>query len=1137
MSYRFVIGSAGAGKSRAIRQEIIARARASLKKGGAQEPAEYLFIVPEQYTMQTQFDLVREDPSGGIMNIDVLSFARLAHRIFEETGTETGTVIDDTGKMLVLRKIAGDCRGQLDVLQKGIHRPGMIAEVKSVLSEFMQYDVQPDQVDALISYARANGQGALEARLKDLLVLYRAFAEYEEGRFITAEETTGLLAACLPKARSVQGAVIVFEGFTDFTPVQYRVIRELLGCAKEVIFSITGPAEDGRQRWEAAAAGRIGSEQALFYASRKMVRDLTVIAQAAGASHGEDLYLSGGRRFASAPALAHLEREIFRSPAGVYTEDPGDSLQCRAARDPESEARAACMQIRSLVLEKGYDYRDIAVVTGDLDTYGPLIEKMAARSGIPVYLDRTSMILQSPLTDGIRSALSVVTESFSYESVFRYLRSGLSRITPEEADRLENYCLRHGIQGRKKWSTAFDEENEASRRRLLAELEPLTGPAEERAGGRRHMTAGQRTEALYAFLTGVDAFAATEKIADDFAAAGDPVQERLYRQLYGALMHLLEQIWQLLGDEEISAKDYLELLEAGCSAVRLGTLPQKADRILVGDIRRTRLPEVRVLFVTGVNDGIIPQAASKGGILSDMDREFLKRSNLELAPAPRERMFAQRFYLYRGMTKASDALLLSWSDTGADGKSLRPSYLIETLRKMFPSMRLTRSEETSPEDGISCVRDAMPQAAASLHALSEGRSGREAVTLYGTLYAYAGTEEKERLRALREAAFFRYAPEKLRPETAAALYGNTLEGSVTMLETAAGCMMRQFLRYGLRLKEREEYIFRPVDAGTVLHAGMERFSGMLRERGVKWTQLPPELTGKLVKDALEETAALYHDLILYATKRSEHRLHRMEEILLRSVQALCYQLEQGDFEPWAYELVFGEGRRGGQLRYPLSRGRQLLLRGKIDRVDLCRQEEGTYVKILDYKSGNRDLDVQEMLAGRQVQLLLYMNAVLRMLSGEGDGRKAFPSAMLYFHLTDPVLKESDVADPAEADSGEDPYREVMLGRMRPTGMVRTGGPDPELLDHSGDKRSKVIPLNRKKDGTPGAGSQVYTQEEFDALTETVGAKIREIAEAVLDGEHSAFPARPEPEKSACKYCEFREVCGFDLKTPGYHYSR
>ncbi len=1132
MSYRFVIGSAGAGKSHYLRGEILERAERSMKDP-AGDRTHYLYIVPEQYNMQTQADLVRSSGARGIMNIDVLSFGRLAYRVFNATGTQTGTVIDEMGKLLVLRKLAGNVRGDLHVLKNAIHRPGMIEEVKSILSEFMQYGIGPEEVEQLADFAGDSGSGALKARLEDILVIYRAFAAYREGKFITAEETLDLLADRISEADFLRGAVIVFEGFTDYTPVQYRVIRELLHCAGEVIFSITGPAEEGREAWEAAAAGRIGSEQDLFYLSRKTVRDLTALAQSVGAAHGEDVCLEGGERFRNTPALACLERQIFRHPVLQAAVPAAPALACLAAADPEEEARAICMRIQNLVLEEGYTYRDIAVVTGDLDTYGPLFEKIALRSKIPFYLDRTVMILQNPLTTGLKNALSIVAESFSYESVFGYLRSGLSRLTFEETDILENYCLEHGIEGRRKWATPFDEKCEPLRVRLLEELAPLTGMTEgiREAAAYKNAprTAGRRTEETYAFLEGLDAGGRMRELADAFAAEGDLVQERICRQLYTSLLILLEQIWGLLGDETISAAEYRDLIETACGAVRLGTLPGKADRVLVGDIRRTRLPEVRVLFIAGVNDGIIPEAVTGGGLLSDMDRELLRQSSLELAPAPRLRMFTQRFHLYQNMTKATDRLVLSYAASGTDGKSLFPSYLIGSIKDIFPSLEVEPAIPRAQEERLSSVRDGMPGIGHMLHAYADEQGDdREALTFYRVFWEKGSGEDRADLARLRDAAFRRYTPVSIGKQAAAALYGDTLAGSVTMLEQAAQCMLRHFLQYGLRLKERRQYVFRPVDAGTVLHGGLERFAGKLRSRGLSWADLTEEERLEIAREALNEEASLYHDLILYATHRSRHRLEDLQRILDRSVEELQFQLRQGSFAPWAYEMVFGEGSRGGRLSYDLSEGRHLRLRGKIDRIDLCRKPEGIYVKILDYKSGSRNLDPAEMAAGRQLQLILYMNAVLRLLEGETEGEVS-PSAMLYYRMTDPVMRLSG-GEQEDQEARERSRRRL----LRPTGMVRSDGPDTELLDKSQDKDSLVIPVSRKKDGTFTAASGTYTLEEFRELTEIVDRQICLLAEAVLDGDAAAEPLKNKND-TACTYCPYREVCGFDLKTPGYHY--
>ena len=535
MSFRFCLGASGSGKSRLLHNMILEQAHTALHEHA---DSNYVIIVPDQYSMQTQKEIVTESLEKGILNIDVLSFGRLTHKIFEEIGVPKRAVLDDMGKTLLLRRIAGQCEPQMKILGRSIHYPGMIAEVKSVISEFMQYGIGEGELSVMQEYARSRGQGALNARLGDLQILYRAFLEGKKERFITNEEMLDLLAEAIPSSDWVRRSVFVLDGFTGFTPVQYRVIMALIRSGRDVIISLTmgrdaGPTADWVREHKLP-----GKEDALFFLSRKTICDIEKLAEKEGSERGEDIYITDKSavpaRFRNNPVLAHLEKNIFRYPAHAYSAKTGESIRIYETDTPEEEVRQICIEIKRLVLERGYQYRNISVVCADLERYGALFEKQAVRYGIPVYVDKTSTAGLNPLT----------------EAIF-----------------LENYCLAHGIKGRKKWSLPFDAQTEPLRLRFLSEIEPVAGRIlEERLPAR---TAGERTQELYKFLVNLSMEEKMQGWSRKFEEDGDYVRGKQFGQLYRSVIELLEQIYDLLGEEKISSTDYLELLQAGFEAADL----------------------------------------------------------------------------------------------------------------------------------------------------------------------------------------------------------------------------------------------------------------------------------------------------------------------------------------------------------------------------------------------------------------------------------------------------------------------------------------------------------------------------------------------------------------------------------------
>ena len=1143
MAFRFCTGPSGAGKSRFLHRYLLQKAQIDLEDPSGLN-RNYIIIVPEQYSMLTQKELVMESPNKGILNIDVQSFGRLSYRIFQEVGVPERAVLDDIGKTLLLRRVAGKCAKDLKVFSAMVHRPGMIAEIKSILSEFMQYGVDPGALERMSEMAGAKGQGALSVRLLDLRILFDAFLQGERDRFVTTEERLSLLAEAVPYSACLRDSVIVLDGFTGFTPVQYSVILALIRAAGEVIISLPMGEDGGPSAAWTAANADPGREDALFYLSRKTISDLMRLAAGAGLRHGKDIVLDGEEgvlpRFKTSPVLAHLEKNLFRHPAPAYCGDTGGSIRIIETDTVEEEVRQVCIMIRRLVLEQGYEFRQIAVICGDLPAYGELFEKIAVRYDIPLYVDKTGTSALNPLTEAIRAVLQIKPQSYSYKAVFRYLRSGMSSLTSDETDLLENYCLAHGIRGRKKWEMPFDADTEPLRQRFLEEIRPVM------ESGR---TALERTAALYTFMTGCDMQEKMQAYAEAFGKEGDHVRQKQFDQLYARVIDLLEQMADLLGEEEITDRDYAEILDAGFSEIRLGTLPQQVDRVLVGDIERTRLPQGKVLFLTGVNDGNIPAGAVKGGILSELDREFLREAGAELAPTPRQQMYLQRLYLYLNMTKPTDSLFLSMARIGRDSSSLQPSYLIAALKDLFPSLSSEHPQTDPPASQITGRRDALPLMADALRDYAEGLlkqdpAGEAALcTMYGYLRRTAAPEEAKEMEQLTEAAFMRYDPELISPETVRRLYGSHLHGSITRLETMTQCPMRQFLTYGLGLKERSEYRIEPADTGSILHEALDRFENKMRSRGLTWTSFTQDESAEMIREALEETAASYHDLILYDTARSRVRKGRLEKTLNAAVTAIRYQLDKGDFVPVFHEFMFGPGRDAGPLTYDLGEGRKLSIAGRVDRVDLMESPGCKYVKVLDYKLGMRDLSVEKMKSGMQLQLMIYMQAVMEYLRQTGQEAEVLPAAMLYLQLNEPTLTQKDIGKDEDWGIGEEADDSVkqkvqrsLNGAMRPTGLVCSEEDVIRHLDRTITAKSDVIPVTLGRNGQVDTRSKhTYTLQEFEELYSGISETICSLAGDILGGRAEASPLLLDKNTTACTWCPFREVCVFDPAISGFSY--
>lgn len=1120
MSLRFCFGPSGSGKSHRIYEEIMQRA--------AEEPGRnFLIIVPDQFTMQTQKDLVMRSDRDGILNIDVLSFGRLSHRILEEVGTKEMPVLDDTGKSLVLQKVAADLKEQLPAMGSLLHKQGYIHEVKSAISEFMQYGISTQDMDKLITSAQK--RGALAMKLKDLKTLYRGFQDYIRDHFITTEETLDVLRRSLSKSKILKGSVVVFDGFTGFTPIQNRLIQELMRVCAETIVTVTiGVGEDPY---------KMDGEQKLFHLSKKTVADLEKLAAEAEVERGEDLFVKGGpNRFAKAPALHYLEQNLFRYQYEPYAGEQQE-IHMFEALSPREEVHQTALYIRHLIREQGMTYRDIAVVIGDLEGYASYVETEFGQLEIPCFLDRTRGIVLNPMIEYIKSALQLYIKDFSYDTVFHFLRSGMADISREEIDELENYVIRTGARGYRTYSRLFTRRTEELqgnaegseqaeektmerlnriRQQFMDAVEILHMGSQEKAG--------DYVSHLYDFLEQNQVQQKLLNYQQQFEKEGDLSRAREYAQIYRLVMDLLDQVYELLGEEEISRQEFADILEAGFGEITVGTIPQNVDRIVVGDMERTRLKQVKVLFFLGVNDGNIPKNASKGGIISDMDREFLIESGTEMAPSPRQQMYIQRLYLYLNMTKPSEQLYLSYAKVNSEGKGIRPSYLIDTVRKLFPAMSVEYPQNRSRLEQIEGRQEGARYLAEELREYVEGTLPEEERQDFYLMYrAYEADAAGRDL--LTRAAFRRYRESGLSRIVARALYGQQLENSVSRLETYAACACRHFLQYGLSLQEREEFGFEASDMGTVYHAVLENFAGKLAESNLTWWDFTEDFAAKAVKESVEAYAATYGETVLYSSARNEYAITRMSRILTRTVLTLQKHLKQGSFQPDDYELSFRFAEDLDSIHVDLSEDEKMHLQGRIDRIDVSEDAEHVYVKVIDYKSGNRKFDLAALYYGLQLQLVVYMNAAMEMESRKHPDKEIVPAALLYYHIDDPIIE-------TPVEFTDEQINEQILAKLRMNGVVNSDPEVVERLDRYMQDKSVVIPVEKKKDGSFSARSGVLSREEMQLISSYVDAKIRSIGREILDGKIAANPYEKGNEE-ACTYCAYKKVCGFDGSIPGY----
>ena len=1124
MLLRMVLGRAGTGKTTFCLQEMAAAQQMDDKQA-------LLYIVPEQFSLQSEKALLEVTENGALTRAETLSFRRLSFRVFSEMGGFDKVVLEEVGRNVILRKILFDVKPQLAYFTSSMDKQGFIESLGGMLGELYQYEILPETLRQ--AAGAVSGNEGLRLKLHDLSIILNAYGAYLAEHNLSGEDALDLLADSLCHSALVRGAQVWIDGFKSFTPQEYRVLEQILRHADCVTVALTvDNAQNGYPDLK---------RQDAFFETKNTVNMLCRLAHDAAVPIAEAVGLSIPRRFDDAPALAFLESRFM----GYRQEQYGGDAACVRlvqADNMYTEIHAAARTIVELTREKGLRYSEIGIVCASHEAYAKSVQAVFAPYGIPVFIDAKEDILSHPLAEYIRSALEIITSGWQYESVFRFLKTGMTDIPRADIDKLENYVLAYGIRfGRwqKEWEYGFDgayerfdrTEMNALRERVLALLSPLTGKFTRSS---KH-EASTFCRVLYDFLAEGKALAVLERWMDEARAHGQNLLTQTHGQVWDGIADLLDKIYETLGNERMGTTDFARVLEAGFSAISLGLVPPSLDQVIVGDLRRSRLPEVKALLLLGATEGALPGNAPSDGVLTDEERRNLAKMGVRLAPDALSRAVEDHFAVYGVLTKPGMFLYVSCYISGLDGKAVFPSPVMHRLADLLPRADKRRAE--------ACASDAMDEvtvASPTFDALAQAlRSYIETGALadtYKDVYTFfrRSLTFNRVLSRLEARLVSRTRPEKLLRETVHKLYAGRILSSVTQLERYAQCPFSYFMRYNLRALERKVYEVESVQLGTLFHETLERYARKLAEKSLDWSDPDDEALTRLAEACVAEALAARGNEILRSTGQYRYFTERIKNIAVQSIRALTAHMRGSGFSVAALEAAFGADGADA-VRVPLAQGK-MELQGRVDRVDVLTLDDGAYVKLMDYKSGHKAFSLSELYYGLQLQLVMYIDAVIGHMKKQAGLKKVYPAAVLYFRLQNPVVEFDAALTEAEV-------RERLLASFQMTGLVLDSQAVIENLDEKlrpgmeESVRSQVVPvgLNKAKnedDFLLGKSSKVISAEAFGRLMAFSMRKAAELGNDILSGNIAVWPCLYD-KASGCRFCEYRAVCGFDAKQQAY----
>ncbi|MGE4284560.1 MAG: helicase-exonuclease AddAB subunit AddB [Clostridia bacterium] len=1119
MGLRLIYGRAGSGKSYFCLNEI----KEKLEDG---RNTPLILLVPEQYTLQTERNLIRMLGSAGIMRAEVLSFQRLAYRVFNEVGGITRQHINAAGKCMMLYRIMDSMKDELKFFSKAVRQQGFVDTICGTISEMKRYNVTTE----LLAHVKDQLQDdLLKDKLEDIHKIYNEFEAALHQKYMDGDDSLTILAHKLEESVQLSDAEIWIDEFSGFTPQEYKVIERLLSKAAKVNVSLCT---------DCLASEMENDECEIFSPTRSTAKKLQKLAQSCGVNIHKPIGLTQQKsdRFEDSKELRHLEQYYSVFPYRIYSEKTSD-INIYSAANIYSEVENTARDIISLCRDKAMRYRDIAVVTRNLTGYEKLVQAVFSEYGIPCFIDTKKHINNHPLILLVLSALDIFIRNWSYEAVFKYLKTGLTNIEKQEIDILENYVLAFGIRG-STWTKGEAWEyrpggisgQQQSSEYELNTLDIVNKAREKmikpfasfRSKIKGKKNAREFCAALFEFLCEVGVPERIETRMEELKQDKQINLANEYGQIWNIVISVFDQVVEVMGDEQFSIERFIEVLGVGFNEYKIGLIPPTLDQVLVGSVERSKSHQIKALYILGVNDGIFPAPAAEEGILTDRDRQNLREQGLELAQDTRIQAFEEQYLIYTALTTAGSYLRLSYPIANHEGKTMRPSTIVSRLKKLFPSIDQHSnivSNGTEKEE-MELVAAPIPTFNQLVAAIRKKAEGVEMSPMWQDVYEwYSGHEQwRDKCAGVLEAVRYSNQVQYANAGKIKKLYGTPVYSSISRLEKFASCPFAYYVQYGLKAKERRIFQLSAPDVGTLIHSILDEFSNSLEKEGRSWRDIDPAWCEQKVSEIVESFLQKMNGSIFNSTSRYKYLTVRLRRVLTRAVWLIAQHIQRGSFEPLGYEMGFEDRGHFPPISVSLPDGEEIRLVGRIDRVDALQSENGTYLRIIDYKSGTKAFKLADVYYGLQIQLITYLDAIWEN-GGKNLGQPILPGGILYFRIDDPIIK-------SRGDISAQEIEKEIMKQLKMKGLLLADVKLIREMDRDIDGDSLIIPARVNKGDVLGKTSCAATMEQFEKLRGHVKKLLAQMGEELLKGNVSITPYKKN-KFTSCSYCDYASVCQFD----------
>ena len=1092
MSLKIIYGKSGSGKSTYIFNEIANKIQNNTSR-------KIYIITPEQFSFTAEKKLLDAVSTSAVISAEVLTFNRMAYRVMKELGNERTKNLSSPGKSMLIYNILSEQKNNLKFIGKSSENVELIG---TQITEFKKHGIT---VESLKSAMENTKSEYLKAKIRDMLNVYEKYVDEISSEYIDENDSLTILAENLDLTREFDDVDIYIDEFVGFTHQEYEILRKLFVKAHEV--NITVCTDDTNLS--------VSPDTDVFYTNKLTLDKIYFVARQEGVKIERPVFLDNSYRFRN-QELKHLEENIYAFPYKKYSEET-KNVQLFLAKNQYSEIEYVSQNIVKLVRDEKYRFKDIAVITKDLEGYANLCKAIFNKYNIPVFIDEKKDLSQNVLVKYILAVINIFARNWSRESVMEYIKTGLVEdIDESDVCILENYALRWGIKGSKwyngEWN--FYNETEEEQEKVLYIRKKIIKPllkVKENLSNTKEVK--DITRKLYEFLIENHVDMIMEKRIKELEDIGEIEKAKEYETSFELIVDILDEIVLVLGNKKVSFDKYADILKIGLSSTGLGRIPGTQDQVVVGDVDRSRSHKVKAVFIIGLNDGMFPSVNKNEGFFNDNDREQMKESGAELAKGTIEKLYDDNFNIYKAFSTAEEKVYLSYASSDLEGKSLRPSVLVNRIKKIFSNL-IEQSDVIEKQSEIITKMSTFEEL---LNQLRDFRDGKEIDTVWFELYNYYSNshEWKEKLENSLKALNFSIETEKIDKDVVEKLYGDTLKTSVSKLEQYQSCPFSYYLKYGLNLSEREEFKIQAIDTGSFMHDVIDSFFDKLEERNIKAKEIEKEEQDEIVDEIIEEKLNLKRNYIFTSIPKYKVLANRLKKVIKKSIEYIVDSLKCSDFEVMGHEMEFKDGKEFPAIKMTLENGKQVEITGKIDRIDIAKTPDGNYIRIIDYKSSTKDINLNEVVAGLQLQLLTYLDAVCEI-------EDVMPAGVLYFNLIDPSIKASSKID-------EEKLQDEIRKQFKMKGLILADVDIVKKMDKKLEKgNSNVIPAYIDKDGNLANKSSTITRSQFENLQKYTNKIIKQISNAILSGNINVKPYyKIKQGKTPCEYCKYRSICNFN----------